>query len=222
MRGDRKADEHDEDGGEKSLGHARQHLADHDGEGADGGLHENLEGLEVEPVQIEGARDPAIGIVHGAHGDEAGDQEVEVGAAARLDAPAEAETEGHEINDGDDHGREEIAELEELPLEEKHLLEIDGIPFREPRHSSRSPVSLMKTSSRFDLLMVTPFSMWLPLPGPPPCSCTYAGSGGLPRLRTRPRTRPPAFSGPAGLSRAISLPFERTPTLSQRASASSM
>ena len=80
-----------------------------------GACTKNLEGLEIEPVQVEGARDPAIGIVHGAHGDESGDQEVEVGAAACPDAPAEAETEGHEINDGDDHGGEEIAELEELP-----------------------------------------------------------------------------------------------------------
>ena len=238
-----------------------------------GRLHEDLEGLEIEPVQVKGTRDPAIGIVHGAHGHEPGDQEVEVRAATRLDAPAEAETEGHEINDGDDHGREEIAELEELPLEEKHLLEVYGIPFRELRHSSRSPVSLMKTSSRFDLLMVTPFSMRpaaaelgarvappsakpdrsAGAPASPsskkdekasercvpfaecrsrPVACRFLGLRPLLRIcwirsalnvyeldhvLTHPRFR----AGP-GCKSAIRLPFARTPTLSQRISASSM
>ena len=155
----KKAHNDDQDRGKESFDHAGQDFAHHDGGGVDGGLDEDLEGLEIEPVQVDVAGHPGVGVIHGAHGHQAGDQVAEIVGSADLDPVSQAQAEGDQIDDRHDHGRKEIAQPEEPAAEEEHLPQEDGVPFH--GHSMRSPVSLMKTSSRFVFRMVTPFSLCL-------------------------------------------------------------
>jgi hypothetical protein len=89
---------------------------------ADGSLNVDLECLEIEPVEIQGGRDPGVGVVHGTHGHKSREKKGEIIGAFDADAPAEAESKGDKIDYRYDHGGKDIAEFEEPPFEMKHFL----------------------------------------------------------------------------------------------------
>ena len=132
--------------GDQTAQHGARDLADNIGIGTDGGDKVLLKAFMVDALRVHGD-DAVKADVHGVHREQPRYEEVDVRAAADVDAPPEPPAEGDEEHERRDHAAQDIffqAAAQHDPVAPKHRPYI-------AKHQSPSfrPVSSIKTSSRF-------------------------------------------------------------------------